>query len=319
MEVRPGASPPRPPRTVGLVTNPTAGGGWASSRSDKAVASLTRLGVEVRRRTTAWPGEARALARELAGRVDAVAVLGGDGTVNEVVNGLAGTGVPLGIIPGGTVNVLAAQLGLPFEPEAACAIIAAGRRTTMDLGSLNGRYFILHVGAGIDALTVREIKPKAKRRFREAAFVATGVQAYLRYPQPLFRVVVDGEEWRARFAVVANFAAYAGRHLHMASHADPQDGTFDVVLYQGASFARSAAFWMGMPFGLHTHHPDAATARGREVVMEPLEDGDVVWLQTDGEPAGRLPGVARVEPGVLDVFVGEGPKRTAGQREASDA
>jgi diacylglycerol kinase (ATP) len=269
----------------------------------RAVTALRRRGAEVTLRVTEQPGDARSLADELLAKSDAIAVLGGDGTVNEVIQSMSGTGVPLGIIPGGTVNVLAIELGLPFAVEEACDIIAAGRRTTMDLGSLNGRRFALHAGAGLDAMTVREVRGDAKRRFRELAFVAAGLSAIHDHPQPPFRVIVDGREHYATFAVVANCRTYAGRRLRMAPEADPADGVFDVVLFRGWGFADTAAFWLGLTVGTHPFHPGTETTRGRCVRMEPLGDRDVIWLQTDGEPAGRAPSVARLEPGALDVFV----------------
>lgn len=293
----------RPPRSVCLVANPAAGGGRAAGRVRDAVTALRRRGVEVTLRVTEQPGDARSLAGEFLAEIDAIAVLGGDGTVNEVIQGMAGTGVPLGIVPGGTVNVLAIELGLPFALEEACAIIAAGRRTTMDLGSLNGRRFALHAGAGLDALTVREVRGDAKRRFRELAFVAAGLSAIRRHPQPPFRVIVDGREHYATFAVVANCSAYAGRRLRIAPEANPADGVFDVVLFRGWGFADTATFWLGLTTGTHPYHPGTETIRGRCVRVEPLADRDVIWLQTDGEPAGRAPSVARLEPGALDVFV----------------
>lgn len=302
-----------PPRTVGLISNPTAGGGQAARLETQAVTLLEDLGLSVDSRSTARSGHARALARELAATVDVVAVLGGDGTVNEVVNGLAGSSAPLAILPGGTVNVLALELGLPFDLPRACALLTSGARTTLDLGRIGDRWFTLHAGVGLDALTVRTIDPEAKRRFRKLAFVAAGVRAFLAHPQPRFRVVVDGVAHTATFAVAANCEFYAGR-FGVAVDADPQDGLFDVVLYQGSGFARTAAFWLVMPVGAHVHHPQTKVVRGREVRFELLDQTDVVWIQTDGELVGRLPATATLVPGALEVFVPQGGARSAGRR-----
>ncbi len=212
------------PRSLGLISNPIAGAGKAGRRAERAAALLEDLGFSVESRSTARPGHARTLAREFAATRDAVAVLGGDGTVNEVVNGLAGAVVPLAILPGGTVNVLALELGLPFDLTRACALVTSGTRATLDLGRLEDRWFTLHAGVGLDALTVRTIDPTAKRRFGKLAFVAAGVRAFLDHPQPEFRVVVDGVGYEATFAVVANCAYYAGR-FGAAVDADPPGWT----------------------------------------------------------------------------------------------
>ena len=298
---------PQPPRRIGLVANPTAGGGRAADRLTGVVDRLEGLGLEVVMRTTAAAGDGRRLAAGLRGEVDALAVLGGDGTVNEVVNGLAGAPLPLGILPGGTINVLARELGLPLEPAEACAVLAAGHRARIDLGRAAGHWFTLHAGIGLDALTVQSVHPDAKRRYRELAFVAAGLRAYLSHGQPGFRVTVDGHVHSATFAVVANCANYAGR-FGLALEAHPQDGLFDVVLYQGRGFTRTAAFWLSMLGRVHLRHPDARLVRGRRVQLDPLDTRHPVWVQTDGEVVGRLPMTVELMPLALEIFVRAAPE-----------
>jgi len=251
-------------------------------------------------RTTSAPTEASFIAAELAGQVDVVVVVGGDGTVNEVVNGLANGDVPLGIVPAGTVNVLALELGLPFDVGQACDVILRGNTTTLDLGRADGRRFTLMVGAGIDALTVRELDPRAKRRFRELAFLWTGLRGYLRSPPVSFGVVVDGRRYRANYVVVGNCRFYGGR-FGLTTQADPTDGELDVLMYDGTGLARALTFVAGIPFGLHVRHPGVTYIRGCHVVLEAPDHG-VVWFQTDGELAGRLPAVVEIERHALRVF-----------------
>ncbi|MBU2603128.1 MAG: diacylglycerol kinase family lipid kinase [Actinobacteria bacterium] len=289
-----------PATTVGLIYNPAAGGGKAADVGKEVRRRLEWHGARVLVRTTSAPTEAFFIAAELVGQVDSVVAVGGDGTVNEVVNGLANRDVPLGIVPAGTVNVLALELGLPFDVGKACEVILRGHTTTLDLGRVDGRRFTLMVGAGIDALTVRELDPRAKRRFRELAFVWTGLRSYLRTPPVDFGVVVDGRRHRASYVVVGNCRYYGGR-FGLTSRADPTDGVLDVLMYEDTGFGHAMAFVLGIPFGLHVRHPGVTYVRGRHVVLEAPDDG-VVWFQTDGELAGRLPAVVEIERHALRVF-----------------
>jgi lipid kinase, YegS/Rv2252/BmrU family len=291
---------------VGLVCNPSAGGGKAATTAARAQTRLHARGIDVTLRNTSAPGEASAITQELARDVDVVVAVGGDGTVNEVVNGLADTDMPLGIVPAGTVNVLALELGIPFDVERACDVIVAGRTLPLDVGTANGRRFTLMLGAGIDAMTVHELDPLAKRRFGRLAFVSTGVLSRIRYPQPDFEVDVDGHTFPATFAVVGNSRFYGGR-FGVTTEADPTDGVFDVLVYYGQSVAADALFWMGVPLELHLGHPGVTYLRGAKVTLRPLEPDDVVWFQTDGELAGTLPATAVIEQRALQVFVPGAP------------
>jgi len=298
---------------VGLVCNPSAGGGKAAAAAVRAHSRLRARGIEATVRNTSASGEGTDITRELAREVDVVVAVGGDGTVNEVVNGLAGTDIPLGIVPAGTVNVLALELNIPFAADRACDVIAAGRTASLDLGSADGRRFALMLGAGIDAMTVRELDPLAKRRFGRLAFVSTGVLSRIRHPQPDFEVDVDGRSFQATFAVVGNSHFYGGR-FGVTTQADPTDGVFDVLVYYGQNIASDALFWMGVPLELHLGHPGVTYLRGAKVTLRPLEADTTVWFQTDGEFAGALPVTAVIEQRALQVFVPDAPP----ERERGD-
>jgi len=287
---------------IGLIYNPTAGPGDTATLAGRAAALLENAGHPVQSRASGGCGQATAQAAALLSQVDAVVAVGGDGTINEVANALAGSEVPLGIVPAGTINVLAQELGLPFAVEEACRVIAAGRQRRLDLGWVAGRHFVLMCGAGLDALTIRRVDPQAKRRFREAAFLWAGVRAFLHEPPPAFVVRTEGELFRATFVVVANCRYYGGR-FGIATRADPGDGLLDVVSFAGRGFARNALFWLSTPLGLHLRHPGVTYRRARRVELIPEHPQDVVWLQTDGEAAGRLPAVAEIRPGALRVLV----------------
>lgn len=314
-----------------IIYNPSAGKGRGDTIAAAARSALAKRGIDAELHATRGPTDATTIARRLAPSVDIIVAVGGDGTVNEVANGMAGAAVRrtvprdartgaepasgggdsalaargnarLGIVPAGTVNVLARELGLPFLVEQACDVIAAGKSVSIDLGEANGRGFVLMAGAGIDALTVRHVDPRAKRRYRELAFIGSGLRHGFAARQPEFLVRANGREYRATFVVAANSRYYAGR-LSIARYADPTDGLLDLVIFTGTDRPRLAVFWLGIPTGLHLRGRNVTYIRAPEADLVPVDDEDIVWLQTDGEPAGRLPAKVKVHPHALDVLV----------------
>jgi diacylglycerol kinase (ATP) len=306
-------------RTV-VIYNPYSGRGRGAAIASAVQQGLERRGLEVELRATAAREDAVSIAQQSAFEADIMVAVGGDGTVNEVVNGMAaaattsaspgGSAEPggarrravLGIVPAGTVNVFALESGLPFRVERACSVIAGGKSKTVDLGRVNDRHFLLMVGAGIDALTVRNIDPKTKRRLKELAFVGTGLKtAFDRHPSA-FLVRTGGEEYRTTFFVASNSRYYAA-HLSLTPSADPADGLLDLLLFTGTTRSSLAAFWLGVPSGLHLRNPHVVRLRAERAELLPVEDKEAVWFQTDGELAGELPASVEIVPHGLQVLV----------------
>ncbi|MBC7293170.1 MAG: hypothetical protein H5T84_03490, partial [Thermoleophilia bacterium] len=199
-------------------------------------------------------------------------------------------------------NVLALELGLPFSVRRACAVIAQGKTRILDVGLANERRFVLMMGAGIDALTVRNIDLRAKKRFKELAFVSTGLRTGLARAPSVFVVRADDQEYEATFFVAANTRYYGGK-FGLLPTADPGDGMLDLLLFRGTSRADMAVFWLGVPTGLHLRHPAVTCLRAQEAELTSLADSSPVWFQTDGELAGQLPAKVRIQPGALRVLV----------------
>jgi diacylglycerol kinase family enzyme len=317
-----------PASRASVIFNPSSGGGRGQAVAALVERGLANRGLDVGSHATQAPGDATALAGRLAPQSDVIVAVGGDGTINEIVNGMAAAGVIgtagvsprvapqaapeatlpsghrclLGVVPAGTVNVFAVELGLPRVVGQACAVIAAGRTRSLDLGKVNGHRFTLMAGAGIDALTVRNIDPRAKKRFRELAFVGAGLTKGLTGRPPEFLVRVDDNEYHSTFFVAGNCRYYTSR-LSMTPDADPADGILDLMLFAGTTRASLLAFWAAIPTGLHVRNPDATWLRATRAELLPLRDDDTVWVQTDGEPAGRLPAVVEIESHALEVLV----------------
>jgi diacylglycerol kinase family enzyme len=169
---------------LALIANPHASR-FSGRQRDRVVTALA-AGHKVEVLQTAHPGQATALAGQaVASGVEVVAVLGGDGTVNEVVNGLRGSDAALGLLGGGRVNVLARGLGLPADPDRAAArlveLLAAGARRRLTLGVAGDRCFVLNAGLGLGGAIVREVerRQRAKQLYGDRAYLAAGLKALL--------------------------------------------------------------------------------------------------------------------------------------------
>ena len=298
-----------------VIYNPSAGRGRGDAIASAVERGLVKRGLDVELHATESPGNAMTIARNLAPEVDIMVAVGGDGTINEVVNGMAGPGsgrgraahrpahkATLGIVPAGTVNVLALELGLPFQVERACDVIAGGKTISLDLGRINERSFVLMTGAGIDALTVRNVDLRAKRRFKELAFLGTGLKSGLSAPPPAFVVRTGGQEYTATFFVAGNSRYYAA-HLGMTPAADPTDGVLDLLIFTGTTRSSLAVFWLGVPSGLHLRSPNVTYLRAKQAELIPLDDKETVWFQTDGELAGKLPATVKIDAHAVEVLV----------------
>jgi len=185
------------------------------------------------------PGEATHIAREAALQgVRTVVAVGGDGTIHEVVNGIAGFEVALGILPLGTENVLAKELRVPFKVREAIALIARRSTLQIDLGKVGGRYFALVAGVGFDAQVVHRLDPYFKRQFGRFSFVCTGVATFPRFNPRLVEIRINDEqiETRAWQVLVSNSSTFAG-NVRVAPTASITDGRFDVCVFADNSRA----------------------------------------------------------------------------------
>ena len=294
-----------------VIYNPSAGRGRAGVIASAVERGLVKRGLEAELFATQRPTDAMDIAGRLVSQVDVIVAVGGDGTINEVVNGMtrrrrqrpnAQPRAKLGIVPAGTVNVLALDLGLPFQVERACNVIAGGRTVFIDVGGVNKRGFVLMMGAGVDALTVANIDPRTKKRFRELAFLGTGLKVGLATPPPAFVVRTGGREYTATFFVASNSRYYAG-HLGLTPEADLTDGVLDLLVFTGTTRSSLATFWLEVPSRLHLRNSNVIYLRGEQAELIPLEEKETIWFQTDGELAGKLPATVEIDAHALEVLV----------------
>jgi diacylglycerol kinase (ATP) len=261
------------------------------------------VGWEVSLRETAARGDATALAAEAAALgTSAVLVAGGDGTLNEVIQALAGTRTAVGALPLGTINVWVRELGLSLDPAEAARQLATGQVRRLDLGVANGRYFLLMAGLGVDAEAVAAVEGEAKRRFGPLAFALVGVAVGLRTPGSEVRLRVDGKSHRQRAAMitVGNTRYWAGA-FQITHRATAADGWLDACFFAGRSLSEKLRHALLVLLRHHHHDPEITFVKGRELLIDARPR---LPLQVDGEPHGTTPVAIRIAPGALRVLVG---------------
>lgn len=293
-----------------LIANP------AAARIDPAVVqavleTLRRGGWDVELRATGGAGDARRFAAEaVAERLDVVGVFGGDGTTMQAAAALVGSETTLGVIPGGTGNLLAGNLRIPSQPVRAARSLLAGRRAPLDLGRIERadgmHYFAVACGAGYDARVMAGTTTAEKHRWRFAAYVVTTfrLMPQLRSTRHLIRV--DGVEYEttAALVLVANCGEVIPPFVRLRSGIAPDDGVLDLIVLRADSFMDSVrAVWQLLREGAAAGSPGAGHigyARGKVITVttdfpEPV--------QLDGEPLGQTPFTAEVVPGAIHVIM----------------
>jgi diacylglycerol kinase (ATP) len=292
-------------RRVVLIANPAARRGRAAA--GQAVAALQEAGVRCDLHFTEHRGHAAQMALAHAGGADAVFVLGGDGTVMEVAGALAGSGTLIGVLPGGTGNLLARAVGIPLRIPSAVRALLAGEELLIDLGRLDdGQHFAVAAGVGIDAAMVAGTSGRLKRRLGVLAYTIIGTRAALRAVAGRHllraRVVVDGDELSATAAavMVANFGAVLGRRITLGPGIRADDGVLDVCIFTPASLAGAVRIAWRMLTGNFSTTPGMIYRSGRviEVHVDPVQQ-----FQADGDLIGPTPMRVVVEPRAARLLV----------------
>lgn len=232
---------------------------------------------------TSAPGQASELAAGLArgGEVETVFALGGDGTAREVAAGLLGSSVRLGILPGGTVNLMALALGLPPDPVAAAEVLCHAAPRPFDVGLAGESLFLMMTSAGLDARALAALDSGFKSRFGRTAVLLQGIREWWRYSYPPHEVHADGERCEpATFVAVCNIPYYAGRYS-MAPAARPDNRRLELVTFHGSGRAATLGFILDVVRGRHLRRGDVRVRTVREVTFTVPPAAAV---QVDGDP-----------------------------------
>lgn len=286
-------------RRLLVVHNPTAGARRAA-RVDRFVALLRAAGARVEIAVTERAGDAERIARAASvGGCDAVVVAGGDGTINEALNGLDLEAGTLGIIPCGTANVLARELRLPSDPRALAALLATGPTRSVQPGLGNGRRFAMMVGVGLDARAVATVSPRLKRAVGRYAYAASILGAIAAAPGAArFTVTFEGRQRPAAWVVAARGRHYAGDFV-VAPGADLGRADVEVCLCPHGGRLNALRYIASLGLGMLGANPDVRRATATSVRIDGPPDEPV---QADGEIIGHLPVVITVAPQRLRVI-----------------
>ncbi len=291
-----------------LITNPAAA--RTDARAVTAIRdTLRRGGWSVDVLATTRAGDARRFAAEARIQgYDVLVCYGGDGTAMQVAAGAVGSGIPLGIVPGGTGNLLAGNLRLPKSPAAAARAILKGKPLPLDLGSVaradGTHYFAVCCGTGFDAALMAATGSAEKWRWKMAAYIARAFAALPGVTSPLHRVTVDGvgHDLPAAMVLVANCGELVPPFLRLRDNVAPDDGWLDVLVLRAEGTIESLAAFFELVRRPRNGMRRLWFGRGRVVRVEVL-DGTARPMQLDGEPWGDTPFEARLLPGALSVIV----------------
>ncbi|MDP2497089.1 MAG: diacylglycerol kinase family lipid kinase [Candidatus Palauibacterales bacterium] len=290
-------------RTLVLLNPRARGGGESSSLRREVAAAFADRRVPFDLVEPESGPESMRVAREAAREgFRCVAAAGGDGTVAAALRGTAGTGVPVAILPFGTGNQLAGNFGVPLDLEEAVDVAVEGEEEPLDLGRIDGEYFALVAGAGLDAEVMAEATDDLKRRFGGAAYLMAGLRAGLKNlmtPKAAdFRIVADGEEIEitATMVLLANVGHIAARPFSMDIQVGPevsyQDGLLDVAVFAPRNAPEIAEIILKLARRDYDGDDRTLYLQAREVTVEadpPMK------TQIDGEPAGETPLEATAE------------------------
>jgi len=271
----------------------------------RTIDALAAQGHRVTAMPTRGPWTAGAIATEcVAAGADLVIAAGGDGTVNEVANGIIGTDVPMAILPGGTANVLSVELGLGTRLVSAArrlsemvpARIAAGRLETTS----GSRYFLTMAGIGFDAMIVHHVDPELKQRLGRAAYWVSGF-SQLGRPLPQIDVRVNGSEKRCSFALASRVRNYGG-DLWIARGASLFSEQFEVVLFEGTSSLPYLGYLFAILVG-RLKGMDGVSVMHANLIELNAREGEEIYVQVDGEPGGKLPATVSIVPSAVTLMV----------------
>ncbi len=285
-----------------MITNPISGRAPRQAALPRHVEALGEFGLSVELTPTKAPGHAGDLAREACrAGVDAVVVAGGDGTINEVLNGMEPGRTALATFPTGTSNILARELKIPFSARGAARVIAAGRRMKMDVGVANGRRFLMVVGVGWDAEVVNAVSAARTGHLGKHRYLAHIAATAMTYKFPPLSVTVDGVA-RPRpdhMVFVCNTRNYAA-YFALTPDARPDDGKLDFLLVKEGG-ARNYVRWaVAALTGTLPRYRDVDYVQGTSLRVETAEP--IPW-QVDGDPGGTTPLDISLLPGALEVIV----------------
>lgn len=270
---------------IKLIANPVAGGD-AGIKIDRAVAWLQDAGATVDLFLTEKRGDATQMARDAkCAGYDRIVAAGGDGTLNEVINGLAPSAIPLAFIPLGTTNVFALEVGIPFDVEKACAVVLSGQPRTVCLGLAGNTRFLLMAGIGFDAEVVDGVSLPLKRRVGKLAYLVSSLKVLLHPVADAIEIINEqGRRYQGYSAIIGNGRYYGGR-FSITPEASLQEETLEVCLFRRRGRIGFLCSMIKVALGRPLAESEAWRFKGRKLTVS----GSEAAVQLDGDYQGRLP------------------------------
>ncbi|HEV3393582.1 MAG TPA: diacylglycerol kinase family protein [Chthoniobacterales bacterium] len=280
-----------------IILNPAAD----SERAQRRQAHVQSLARDCVVCATTYTGEAEAMARRGAAEgFEKIVAAGGDGTINEVVNGLAGTGTMLGLLPIGTMNVFATELGLPVHDLELCWDIVKGDNSrAVDLPKANQKFFVQLAGVGLDAQVVKETSAQLKRSFGPLSYVISAVQIAARKPPKLFIQSEDASIDEGSFVLVGNGRLYGGP-FPFFKRAALDDGLLDVIVFKRLGYLEIIKYLQDVVFSSNIRVPEIEYF---QTVRLRVESDQTVPVELDGELVGNCPVEFSLQENSLRVLV----------------
>lgn len=270
-----------------IIRNPASRHSLDERRLNAALEIARAAGWDLRAATTEQENHATELARDAAARgVDIIVVNGGDGTINEAVNGIAGTATALAVLPGGTANVWAGEIHMRRDPVKAMHQIVHGERRRIDVGRADGRCFLLMAGIGFDAEIIPRVSRRLKRLIGPFAYIVAGIIAVFRVKTRQARVRIDdaASDMPVYWMLISNTRSYGGI-TDIMLRAEADDGLIDVgVMHRGGPW-HMAIDGIRVLLKRHEGSPNVDYTKARAVAIETPG----LPVQLDGEPWGATP------------------------------
>jgi diacylglycerol kinase (ATP) len=291
-----------PPRVL-IVFNPQAGQGLALRQAlDQAAQIWRQQHWQVELQPTREPGDATFWATQAAVQgYDIVVAAGGDGTVNEVANGLVGSTTALAVLPVGTVNIWARELGLPMDVTRSATALLHAQLMPVDLGKAGDRHFLLMAGVGFDAAVTAGVCPKAKKRFGVIAYLKHAFHLAWQWRGVRSLIRIDGRRVRGRIlmVVIGNSQLYGGV-FKMTAHATIDDGLLDVCVIKGHTLLVAPLRLLSIFTRRYNLDPKVEYYRATRVS---IQGKHTLPIQVDGDYLGQTPMTFEVVPAGLWVLV----------------
>ncbi|MDD5774250.1 MAG: diacylglycerol kinase family lipid kinase [bacterium] len=299
-------------RNIKIILNPNAG--KAKGILPEITNILKEKNITFEVLPTNFPGEAKALAKKASEdkTAELLLVIGGDGTINEAVNGLVNSTLPLGIIPAGSLNCAAREIGLSPDPKKAACQLLEGSVKTIHIGKISfldkntdfvfknekERYFLLMAGIGFDAKAVADFNPKLKKIIGPLAYVWSGLKQIFFVKHPAIKIETNQKVVTGYSCIINKFKTYAW--FDFAPEAGIEKDFFQMFVYTKNDILSLIRYSIGGMFGWHRKFSDVESGLIRNAK---ITSGSIAYIQADGESVGKLPVEIAVMPNALKIML----------------